>query len=54
MRFPFVRTFKTFPKSFVHADVSLFGSVNPSFVRILVVMCIIDFIGAFLVCADLF
>ena len=50
----FVLIFKTLAEYLVHADSLFFGGVNPSFVPKLVMMCIIDFICAFLVCAYYF
>ena len=45
--FSFVRIFKTIPKYLVHAVYPLLDRVNPSFVGKLVMMCFIDFFGAF-------
>ena len=52
--FSLMGKFKRVHKYLVRKDFSLFYRVNPSFVRKVVAMCIIDFICAFLVCADYF
>ena len=49
-----VRIFKPIPKDLVHADSRIFGRVNPSLVCKLAILCISDFICAFLVDADSF
>ena len=54
VRTVYIVVFFTIPKYLVYAVYPIFDRVNPSFVRKIVMMCIIDFIGAFLVSANYF